>query len=182
MPYNKPRLFVLPMPKPQSAPMAAYPPVPQLNFLPQRGNEVQPPLSPEEQARIRAAQMAYQQMLSVSMPPVNQPAPQAPPPPLFPAPANTAPPAQGGQYIAAALSAPNSSEQVSKQQTTGNDYLHGEYDPRPMATYKLGKWVDYQTGAEVDPNSQEYKFRGRGTDENGRPVLKPTKGTYAAKN
>lgn len=183
MPYNKPRLFVLPMAKPQSAPMAAYSPVPQLNLVPQPGNGVQPPLSPEEQARIIAAQMAYQQMLALPMPPANSEPQQAPQQtqPLFPAPTNTAPPTQGGSYIVAALNTPNANEQAPKPQATSNDYLYGENDPRPMATYKMGRWVDYQTGAEVDPSSQEYKFRGRGTDDNGRPVLLPTKGIYATK-
>lgn len=70
---------------------------------------------------------------------------------------------------------------VQSQQPTGG-YLYGQEDTRPLAAYKLGKYVDYQTGEEVDPMSRNYKFSGRTAGEYfDAPPLPITSGKYLKK-
>ena len=74
------------------------------------------------------------------------------------------------------------SQPVAQSQQPTGGYLYGEQDLRPLAAYKMGKYVDFETGAEVDPMSKEYKFGGRVSGETfDTPPLPVTSGKYSKK-
>lgn len=165
-----------PMPMPQPRPQPLPPQMVMIPLPPLQQQSVQPMIAQNQMRAAQAAPPTYfvptrEQMLAAQQ---NQ---------LFQPMQNQQAPSQGGQQIAQSLRSPITYDPNQEPLPSLYGMETGGMTRKPAAYYKFGRYVDAETGEDVDPASTEYRFYNRaGTESYERPFLPTLKGKYAQNN